>query len=231
MKPDERFQCVEGCTRCCTDKGHPLELTAGDIVRLCRQLSIGGRDFFDRYCEIIWNRVPDSFLLIPSVGLKFPCVFLQESTCAVYDVRPIHCRLFPEALVVDNCGPGIYRNCGYQCIDKGFDPSMYRKVYIRRLKDIDRHELRATASCFDNFKYCAEIKTEQVKDINSLLSQVHNMEKTATKRELYYEMIDRRHRERVESVFMKKMEKLDMKLLEEDISYLTVISKSFRDFA
>jgi Fe-S-cluster containining protein len=227
LSPDDKgFRCIEGCVRCCTDKGNPLELTLGDIIRLCRHLSMRGGDFFKDYCEVIWNRIPGTCLLIPSVGLIFPCRFLKEGKCIVYDIRPIHCRLFPEALIVDNGNLDIYRNCGYRCIDSGIELDRFRKAYIHRLKDIDRQELKAMASYFENFKYCVELKVKEFERISNLLSGVDRMERDAKKREVFTEAIDKGDKERVETIFIKKMGKLRTRFSEWNDG-LSAFSKAF----
>ncbi|RJQ39730.1 MAG: hypothetical protein C4550_04900 [Nitrospiraceae bacterium] len=210
-KDVKKLPCIEeGCVRCCTDSGNPLELTTGDILRLCRALSIGSDDFYAQYCGIMWNRIPGTCLFIPSVGLIFPCRFLEGGRCAVYDVRPIHCHLFPEGLVVNNSNMDIYRNCGYRCIDKGIKPAMTNKPYIHRLKDIDNRELKATASYFENFNYCVEMKEEEFKEIESLLTNVDYMEKAAKERDMCTEIINRKDKGRAESIFMRKLALLSM---------------------
>lgn len=226
MKSTEGFRCIDGCVRCCTDKGNPLELTVGDIIRLCEHIHVDGEDFFKSYCEVIWNRIPSTFLLIPSVGLVFPCRFLKDNKCTVYGIRPIHCRLFPEAIIVDGGDPDVYRNCGYGCIDRGIVPNKYRRAYIHRLRDIDRHELKATASYFENFKYCVELKAKEFERISNLLSGVDRMERDVKKREVFTEAIDKGDRERVETIFIKKIGKLRTRFSEWNDG-LSAFSKAF----
>jgi Fe-S-cluster containining protein len=227
---NEEFYCVEGCVRCCADKGNPLELTIGDILRLCGHLEIGTVEFFDKYCEIMWNGIPGTSLLIPSVGLTFPCGFLKNDRCEVYDVRPIHCRLFPEALVMDNGNLDMYRNCGYECIDIGTALDARRKAYLRCLQDIDRHELKVTASYFDNFGYCVELKPQELKRLSGSLAGINNMEMAAKKRELYTAAIDKKAMETATALFRKKVSRLNAKFPKGDNGYLSAISKSFRAF-
>ncbi len=188
---------------------------------------MSGGDFFKDYCEVIWNRIPGTCLLIPSVGLIFPCRFLKEGRCIVYDIRPIHCRLFPEALVMENGSLSMYRNCGYECIDRGVVVNRDRKANVRRLKDIDRHELKVTASYFENFKYCVALEPEEFKKIESCLLEINNMERAEKRRELITESIDKRHREKVKEIFMKRLGKLNM-LKAKLMGDISVISKSFR---
>lgn len=107
---------------------------------------------------------------------------------------------------------------------------MVKKPYIHRLKDIDNRELKTTASYFDNFNYCVELKPEEVKRAGSFLANVDYMEKAAKRRQIYTGAIDKKMRGTVESVFMKKVCKLDAKFPEGDRGYLSVISKPFRAF-
>ena len=212
MDRDKPFRCVDGCTRCCTDTGHPLELTLGDIIRLCGHLSTSGPDFFESYCEIVWNMAPSSTVLVPGIGLKFPCAFLEGGKCSVYDIRPIHCRLFPEALVADNCNLDIYHGSGYECMDAGFRLNAHMKGHINWLKDIDGQELRVTASYFGNFNYCVELNEAKVRDINGFLSQAGTIERASLRRKLYCDMIKAKHRGNVKSAFVKMMEKINAEL-------------------
>lgn len=218
----------EGCIRCCSDRGNPFKLTAGDILRVCRELSIGIGNFYEKYCDIIWTGYRGTCLFIPSIGLVFPCGFLKGGRCEIYDVRPIHCRLFPEALVADNGNLNMYRGCGYKCIDKGVSVDKNQKVFIHRLKDLDRYELRTTASYFENFRYCVELKVEEIERINSLAFEVNAMERAAKKRELFTEAINKKNKEKAEAVFMKKLSKMGTKFPKADDGYLSAISKSFQ---
>lgn len=209
MRHEEGFRCIEGCVRCCTDSGNPLELTIGDMLRISKRLSMNLNHFFESYCEIIWNKIPDTYLLIPSIGLVFPCRFLDNGRCSVYALRPIHCRLFPEAIVAEKGNLGIYRNCGYQCIDKGMAIDNGRKDYMLRLKRTDLKELEITAAYLDNFKYCVAVKPQEFHRINRLVSDVADIEKAGEKRELLKGAITEYMRDEVVSVFIEKLNRLD----------------------
>lgn len=204
------FKCIEGCVRCCTDRGSPLELTIGDIFRLGTHLSVSFNDLLDSYCEIIWNRIPATHLLIPSIGLIFPCGFLDgDHKCTIYDFRPIHCRLFPEGLAVDDDSLDLYRNSGYWCVDKGISIDKSRGDHMMRLKERDLQELEATASYFENYKYCVEVRRKELERIACLLSGIDNKEKAEKKRELLTGTVGRRIRGKVAAHFRRKLDMLD----------------------
>lgn len=202
------FHCIKGCVRCCTDRGNPLELTFEDIMRLCHYLSIDAAVFFERYCGIIWNRIPDTTFLVPSIGLSFPCKFLEADECSIYDFRPIHCRLFPESLM--SVGKvSFYLNSGYKCVDRGMTVSKKWRFYIDILNKMDMEELEATASYFENFKYCVEVNPEEFERTSSLLKDADTMGKAEKRRELLTETISRKKRDEVRYEFMDKLERLN----------------------
>ncbi|MBI3593218.1 MAG: hypothetical protein HY099_07050, partial [Nitrospirae bacterium] len=64
--------------------------------------------------------------------------------------------------------------------------------------------------------------------INGLVSDVNMMERAAKKRELFTEAINKKNKEKVETVFIKKLCRLSAKFPKADDNYLSVISKSFR---
>lgn len=128
---------------------------------------------------------------------------------------------------MENGSLSMYRNCGYECIDRGVVVNRDRKANVRRLKDIDRHELKVTASYFENFKYCVALEPEEFKKIESCLLEINNMERAEKRRELITESIDKRHREKVKEIFMKRLGKLNM-LKAKLMGDISVISKSFR---
>lgn len=228
---EEGFHCIKGCIRCCTDRGNPLELTVGDIIRLCEYLSISTKHLFKHYCEIIWNRIPDTSLLIPSIGLIFPCRFLNGDKCTVYDFRPIHCRLFPEALIVENADLSLYRSCGYQCINEGIFVNENKEPYIHELKKTDSVELENTESYFENFKYCFKLKPEESERISRQLSKVDNTEKAEKKRELCTKAISKGTRDKVLSIFMEKLDRLDRKIREKGfLSVMIALCEKERNY-
>lgn len=207
----EEFECLLDCVRCCEDPGAPLELTIGDMIRISGHLGVSAENLFQRYCFVMWNMIPNTRTLIPSIGLRFPCGFLSDGRCVIYEIRPLHCRLFPEALFVNLVPERLeaFTGTGYKCIDRGFEMGEGRKEFMKRLSEIDEEEMSSTAKYFDNFRYCVELTPEEYNMVKSLIVGVDKMERNERRRELCTEMIDRELREKARVKFLDKIKKLD----------------------
>jgi Fe-S-cluster containining protein len=61
------------------------------------------------------------------------CIFLQETVCSIYDLRPLICRFYPFSLTTKN---GKYKfRCTWECpgIGKGkrMERSFFQELFIR----------------------------------------------------------------------------------------------------
>jgi hypothetical protein len=124
--------------------------------------------------------------------------------------------------MLDKADLSFYRNCGYRCIDRGIAADKNREPYIHELKKIDRRELEATASYFENFHYCVEIGSAELKRVSSLLKDTDEMEKAEKRRELLTETVSKKTRDKVRYAFMDKLETLNAEFRKKgmhDISY------------
>ena len=80
---------------CCRELD--LALTPYDMLRLCRELQMSPKDFFDRYV-VLEQDEPGTF---PGVYLgmvddgRASCPFITENGCRVYRGRPGACRAYP----------------------------------------------------------------------------------------------------------------------------------------
>ncbi len=204
------FRCIDGCVRCCTDKGMPLELTISDFERIRNHLGLSGEEMFNKYCEIMWNMIPYTYTFIPSVGLRFSCGFLKENRCTIYSLRPIHCRMFPENLVID---PGldaidVFKNSGYKCIDADFEVSPERRKEIKKMMRLNEELLRETVDFFENPNYCVDITAEEYNELADALANVDAMEFHAKKRNLLNELMEKTLEGNITTEFVKKIKLL-----------------------
>jgi len=207
----EGFACLDGCVRCCDDEGVPLELTLGDLMRISNHLDVSMEKLFDDYCQLMWNRIPNTPYFIPSTGLVFPCGFLKEGECVIYDVRPLHCRLFPENIITSNFEDlSPVKGRGYQCVDKEFTISMERAQAVGNLSDVDQRELEATAEYLENINYSVPISEEEYSQIMSAIKDFGEMEKNEKKRALFMDVLNKRiDLENLKKEFVGKIKKLD----------------------
>jgi len=83
-----RFECVSGCTACCTRSGH-VYVTGEDAHSASKYLQISELEFTEKYCE-----QEDGELRL-SNKLDVDCHFLEENGCSIHPAKPLQCRTFP----------------------------------------------------------------------------------------------------------------------------------------
>lgn len=207
------FFCREDCVRCCTDVGAPLELVIGDIERIARALGLTSEAFFKRYAGILWSSIPGTRTFIPSIGLPFPCRFLKDDKCTIYEIRPLHCRLFPERLYIDP-SPEVFEpfhRAGYNCIDEGFLLSEERKEEVKRLMDEDQKELVRTAEFFQNEDFIYELTPSQYEEAQRAFMALSpdDPERNRKKRETIDALMPPGVKEEVMKAFLARLKELD----------------------
>ena len=100
LAPDETF--VFDCgphmpcfNRCCAELTLPL--TPYDVLRLRRQLGMGGEDFLRTFATL--RSFPDTGFPLPLLRMlespDAPCPFVTPAGCSVYEDRPGACRCYP----------------------------------------------------------------------------------------------------------------------------------------
>jgi Fe-S-cluster containining protein len=90
------------CGMCCgEDKRININLTVGDIWRICSHLKISVDEFFKEYAGLKKfgdSRTPGIFDV--DMGLDIPCKFRKNERCSIYAARPLNCRIFPYWVLV-----------------------------------------------------------------------------------------------------------------------------------
>ncbi|GBE56534.1 flagellin N-methylase [archaeon BMS3Bbin16] len=200
------FYCRDTCVRCCTDPGSPLELLLADIKRISKKLKIGAAEFFERYGAVLWTNIPGTALLIPATGLPFPCKFLVKGKCSIYDVRPLHCRLFPERLYIapEPWSYESFYSAGYICVDDGLTISPERRSELEELMIEDQRELEKTADFFNNEKFVYELTPDQLAEVEEAFLKISpgDCDRGGAKRRVLDEMIPQDFKEHVRQAFL-----------------------------
>jgi Fe-S-cluster containining protein len=172
-------------------------LTVGDVKRICAFLDLAPPTLMERYGEVMWNRVPRTRAFIPSLGLAFPCRFRAAGRCRIYRVRPLGCRLFPEAPALrEDADRDLYQASGYPCFDGGVSVSPTRAQLIERLLEIQREEAQVTATLFGNADYVCVLSPVEIETICREVEGVSPVERNARRRELCLEHIPSALKER-----------------------------------
>ena len=89
------------CGMCCEDSRIRINLTAGDVWRICSFLKISIDEFFEKYAglkKFLDPRHPETFDV--DLGLNIPCKFRKDERCSIYKARPVNCRIFPYWVLV-----------------------------------------------------------------------------------------------------------------------------------
>jgi len=212
MKPhetDKEFKCVEGCTKCCTDKSRSIELTLPDIMRLNKRLGVPPEKILEDYGEISWNLIPFTHTVIPSLILKMPCKFLKEGKCSIYSIRPIMCRLFPESLVVDeDFDVEDFRGFGYMCIDRGVTLSDKRRELIQELIEESEDDFDETLEFFQNTSYCVDLTEDEFAALAEKLENVDASDFNAKRGMVVKSMVESALEGDINKEFLEKLKKL-----------------------
>ena len=84
-----RFQCIEGCVRCCKIPGKVF-VGEDEIPRMAEFFGMTEEEVKSKHLKHFWG---DIFEL--NYPEDKPCVFLGETGCLIYEARPTQCRTFP----------------------------------------------------------------------------------------------------------------------------------------
>lgn len=90
------------CGGCCRWEGSVL-LTDADIHSMALHLQLSEDAFIQTYTTLARNRAQLTLLEQPDGA----CIFLDDTACRIYPVRPQQCRDFPHVWHVQNRCPGL----------------------------------------------------------------------------------------------------------------------------
>ena len=121
-----RFRCTS-CANCCRDMHVPV--TDADVRRLMEFTGRRASELVGFYTQEHVGHLPGGKGWIKTrpgrvfMGLRQQpdgsCVHLQENRCAVYEARPVTCRVFPFNLYFDEAGRRVEEleiNQGTECL-------------------------------------------------------------------------------------------------------------------
>ena len=99
------FRChkdIRCFTRCCADLN--LVLTPYDIVRIKSRLDMSSDDFLTKNTDTTMDRHPrfPMVKLVMNRDEKRRCPFVSSDGCAIYEDRPLACRIYPLGRAATN---------------------------------------------------------------------------------------------------------------------------------
>ena len=84
-----RFECQSGCIKCCAIPGL-IFVKKEEVSGMAEFFKINEEKFMEKYILCYFGGIYR--LNCPE---KEPCMFLEETGCKIYPVRPAQCRCFP----------------------------------------------------------------------------------------------------------------------------------------
>lgn len=113
------FECLHS-GKCCEKVYTQINLTAGDVVRLAKFLDWRAEDFVSKGIIGLKPFLISDNIVEVELGLTIPCKFRENKKCAVYEARPLNCRLFPYWIFADvpEQKIGEFVDESYECVRK-----------------------------------------------------------------------------------------------------------------
>lgn len=88
------FECKH-CGQCCIDECTQINLSVGDIVRICKLLNCNVGELMDKIGIKPFGDPENTNEFEYELGLNIPCEFRKGERCEIYSARPLNCRIFP----------------------------------------------------------------------------------------------------------------------------------------
>jgi len=88
------FECKH-CGQCCIDECTQINLSIGDIVRICKFLNCNIGDIMQKIGIKPFGDPENPNNFDYELGLNIPCEFRKGDKCEIYPARPLNCRIFP----------------------------------------------------------------------------------------------------------------------------------------
>jgi len=130
------FECKH-CGQCCIDECTQINISVGDIVRMCKFLNISIRDIFSRIGIKPFGDPENTNMFDYELGLNIPCEFREGERCKIYPARPLNCRMFPYVFL-GNVDSGKLKEVidpSHKCIVEGIKLSAEEKKKCRAYAD------------------------------------------------------------------------------------------------
>lgn len=135
------------CGECCSDSPSQINLTIGDVWRICNSLNISVDAFFSKYAGLVPFADFDLIHYDLDIGLHKPCNFRKGNVCTIYNARPVNCRIFPYWILakapVDKI-PQLLKdhNCGYDIKKREIYGKYEKSVGNILLKESEYFEIK-----------------------------------------------------------------------------------------
>jgi Fe-S-cluster containining protein len=86
------FSCKR-CSSCCRHESGYVYISGKDLEKLCEMLKMNEMTVITTYCRWVNNHKGGELLSLKEKS-NYDCIF-WDSSCSVYESRPLQCRTFP----------------------------------------------------------------------------------------------------------------------------------------
>jgi len=86
---DKLIPC-KGCGNCC--RGMYVSIKDHEVITIAERLGMKENELIQKY-KLKQETTPNGFLKF--IMDAFPCPFLKDNKCTIYDIRPIVCQSYP----------------------------------------------------------------------------------------------------------------------------------------
>jgi Fe-S-cluster containining protein len=110
------FECKH-CGQCCIDECTQINLSVADIIRICRFLNCNIGGIMHRIGIKPFADTDNTNKYDYELGLNIPCEFREGEKCAIYEARPLNCRMFPFVFIANDAQDAV--DPSHKCISDG----------------------------------------------------------------------------------------------------------------
>jgi len=150
------FECRH-CGQCCIDECTQINLSIGDIARICSFLKCNIGDVMHKIGMKPFSKPDSPNNFDYELGLDIPCQFRVGEKCSIYPARPLNCRIFPyyflgnvpDEKLKDVIDPS------HKCISEGIsitaeEKEQYRK-YAEFIGNLILEEAKLTEQFYEKY--------------------------------------------------------------------------------
>src|SRR3990167_1867750 len=85
-----KLKCKKNCSDCCKGFEGYVWLDKKNIEEIANFLKITTKEFLKKYTRSVFGRIS-----LIEIKNNFECIFLKDSKCSIYSVRPKQCSTYP----------------------------------------------------------------------------------------------------------------------------------------
>ncbi|MBN2112387.1 YkgJ family cysteine cluster protein [Candidatus Woesearchaeota archaeon] len=157
------FQCKH-CGQCCIDECTQINISIGDIVRICRFLKCNVGDILPKIGIKPFGDPETANQYDYELGLNIPCEFRQGEKCTIYPARPLNCRIFPYFFLGNFANDRLKEviDPSHKCISEGIEFTDEEKEKYKKYSEFIGKLIMKEARLTDQFYEKYNLKQSKI---------------------------------------------------------------------